>query len=87
MNLKVRFKNWVFVVQVVLAVFAPILSYAGLTAQDITTWGKLWTLIVDAVMNPYVLCMVAVAVWNALNDPTTKGLGDSERAKSYDEPA
>ena len=28
----------------------------------------------------------AVSVWNTLNDPTTKGLGDSERAKSYTDP-
>lgn len=33
-----------------------------------------------------VLSLVAVSVWNTLNDPTTKGLGDSERAKSYTDP-
>lgn len=43
-------------------------------------------LIVRAVSNPYVLSLVAVSVWNTLNDPTTKGLGDSERAKSYTDP-
>lgn len=36
--------------------------------------------------NPYVLSLVAVSVWNTLNDPTTKGLGDSARAKSYTAP-
>ena len=40
----------------------------------------------SSVSNPYVLSLVAVSVWNTLNDPTTKGLGDSERAKSYTDP-
>lgn len=38
------------------------------------------------VSHPYVLSLVAVSVWNTLNDPTTKGLGDSARAKSYTAP-
>lgn len=37
-------------------------------------------------LNPYVLSLVVVSVWNTLNDPTTKGLGDSARAKSYTAP-
>lgn len=86
MNLKVRFKNPVFIVQLVLSIFAPILAYAGITAQDITTWSKLGELIVGAISNPYVLSLVALSVWNTLNDPTTKGIGDSERAKEYDKP-
>lgn len=60
--------------------------HAGLTAQDLTTWSKVGELIVGAVSNPYVLSLVAVSVWNTLNDPTTKGLGDSARAKSYTAP-
>lgn len=55
-------------------------------AQDLTTWSKVGELIVGAVSNPYVLSLVAVSVWNTLNDPTTKGLGDSARAKSYTAP-
>lgn len=43
-------------------------------------------LIVGAISNPYVLSLVVVSVWNTLNDPTTKGLGDSARAKSYTAP-
>ncbi|WP_419491648.1 phage holin [Agathobaculum sp.] len=26
-------------------------------------------------------------MWNAVNDPTTKGVADSERARSYDTPS
>ena len=83
---EVRVKNPVFWVQIVLSILTPVLAYAGLTAQDLTTWGKLGELIVKAVSNPYVLSLVVVSVWNTLNDPTTKGLGDSARAKSYTAP-
>ena len=83
-NLKVRLKNPVFIVQFILAIFTPILAYAGLTAQDLTTWKALFDLIVQAISNPYVLSLVGVSVWNALNDPTTKGiLKDSDMAMTY----
>ncbi len=86
MNWKVRFKNPVWLAQMVLAVLAPILAYAGLTAADITSWGTLVDLLHNAVMNPYVLSLVAVSVWNAINDPTTKGIRDSEKALTYVKP-
>ena len=86
-NLKVRFKNPVFIAQFILAIFTPILAYAGLTAQDLTTWKALFDLIIGAISNPYVLSLVAVSVWNALNDPTTEGiLNDSEAAMKYEVP-
>lgn len=86
LNLKVRFKNPVFIAQIVLAVIMPILGYMGLTAEDITTWRILVEVLFEAIKNPYVLVIVAVSVWNALNDPTTKGVGDSENALTYTEP-
>ena len=86
MNFLVRFKNPVFIAQLVLAILTPMLAYAGLTAQDLTTWGALGNLIVGALSNPYVLTLVAVSVWNALTDPTTAGLGDSTQALTYTEP-
>lgn len=86
MNLKVRFKNPVFIVQIILAILTPILAYAGLTYQDLTTWQKLGELLLDAISNPYVLGLIAVSVWNALNDPTTSGVKDSQRALSYTSP-
>lgn len=86
MNLKVRFKNPVFIAQLVLAILTPILAYAGLTGEDLTTWKALWDLLVGAISNPYVLSLVAVSVWNALNDPTTKGISDSGQALTYTEP-
>lgn len=86
MNFLVRFKNPVFIAQLVLAVLTPMLAYAGLTAQDLTTWQALGDLLLGALSNPYVLTLVAVSVWNALTDPTTAGLGDSDEALTYTEP-
>ena len=85
-NWNVRFKNPVFYVQIILAVLTPILAYMGLTVQDLTSWAALWNIICSAVSNPYVLGLVAVSVWNALNDPTTEGLSDSDKALTYDKP-
>lgn len=86
MNLKVRFRNPVFLAQLVLAILLPILTYAGLTVQDLTSWEILGVILVDAIRNPYVLSLIVVSVWNALNDPTTAGLTDSSQAMTYDKP-
>lgn len=85
-NLKVRFKNPVFIAQLALSVLTPILAYAGLTLADLTTWSALGQVLIDAIMNPYVLGLVVVSVWNALNDPTTAGLKDSAQAMTYNAP-
>ena len=45
----------------------------------------MFDLIVNAISNPYVLSLIAVSVWNALNDPTTEGiLNDSDAAMTYE---
>lgn len=79
-NVPVRLKNPVFWAQVALAIFTPILAYFGLTGADITSWPMLAQTMLAAVSNPYVCVLVVVSVWNAVNDPTTSGLGDSTRA-------
>ena len=86
MNLKVRFRNPVFLAQLVLAILLPILTYAGLTVQDLTSWEILGIILVDAIRNPYVISLIVVSVWNALNDPTTAGLTDSTQAMTYERP-
>lgn len=85
-NFKVRFKNPVFIAQLFLSVLTPILAYAGLTLADLTSWSSLGQVLIDAIMNPYVLGLVVVSVWNALNDPTTAGLSDSKQAMTYNAP-
>lgn len=86
MNLKVRFKNPVFIAQLILAILTPILAYAGLTIQDLTSWQALGEILLGAIRNPYVLGLIVVSVWNALNDPTTAGITDSAQALTYDKP-
>jgi len=85
-NWKVRFKNPVFVAQLLMAVLIPILGYFGLTAQDLTTWKSLGELLVNALSNPYVVGLILVSLWNAINDPTVAGLKDSQQALEYQKP-
>lgn len=85
-NFKVRFKNPVFIAQLILAILTPILAYAGLTVQDLTSWSALGNVLLEALANPYVLGLVVVSVWNAVNDPTTAGVTDSKLALTYTEP-
>lgn len=85
-NWKIRFKNPVFYMQLILAVLTPVLAYMGLTVKDLTTWAAVGNVLLQAVSNPYVLALVLVSVWNAVNDPTTTGISDSANALTYDEP-
>lgn len=86
MNWKVRFKNPLFIAQMILAVLTPILAYAGLTVKDLTTWQALGDLLMGALSNPYVLGLVVVSIFNAVTDPTTSGVADSEQALTYTKP-
>jgi phi LC3 family holin len=85
-NWKVRFKNPMFYVQLVMSILTPIMTYMGITSADLTTWAKLADVLLEAVSNPYVVSLVLISVFNALIDPTTTGFGDSKRALTYTEP-
>lgn len=85
-NWEVRIKNPYFWIQIGVAILMPILAYLGLAVEDLTTWGKVGQVLLEAVLNPYVLGLVVVSVFNAIQDPTTKGLSDSEKAMTYTEP-
>lgn len=85
-NWRVRFKNPVFWVQIFLAILMPTLSYLGLKVEDMTTWATLGNALSQALMNPYVLGLVIVNVFNAVNDPTTHGVSDIDSVMTYDEP-
>lgn len=76
-NWKIRRENIVFVVQIFLAILTPILAYFGLTAKDVTSWAVFGGILLNAVKNPYVVGLVLVNVWSAINDPTSPGLTDS----------
>lgn len=86
-NWKVRKENILFVAQIIVSIFGPILAYFGMNWEDMTTWAAIGDLFVQAIQNPVVCLAVVVSVFNAITDPTTKGIGDSERALTYDKPA
>ena len=85
-NWKVRAKNPVFWVNIALSIVTPILAYLGISWESITTWYALYDIFVQAVSNPVIIVAVIVSVYNALIDPTTKGLSDSEQAMTYTAP-
>ena len=45
-NWRVRIKNPAFWVSIAIAIVTPILAYFGLTAQDMTSWGAIWDVVV-----------------------------------------
>lgn len=85
-NWKVRFANPEFWKELALAVFVPLLAYYGMMWDDMTTWAAIGDLFVQAIKNPVVVMSVVVSVYNAVIDPTTKGIGDSEQALTYTQP-
>ena len=85
-NWQVRFNNPTFWVNVGIAIITPILAYFGLTGADMTSWQTLGTTALNAASNPYVCILVIISVWNAVQDPTTKGVTDSARALTYTKP-
>ena len=85
-NLTVRFKNPLFWINLAVSVFGIILAYFGLNWSEMTTWGSIGRLLMESVRNPVVVFAVLACIWNALNDPTTKGLSDSEQALTYVQP-
>lgn len=86
-NWKVRIKNPVWWAEVVAAIVLPMLAAVGLSWSDITSWAALLDVLKAAVGNPVTVVAVLVSVWNAVTDPTTKGISDSQRAMCYLTPA
>lgn len=85
-NWKVRIKNPYFWCQIGMTIIVTIIGYAGISGSDVTTWKKLFELIGMALSNPYCLFLIVVSVVNSINDPTTRGIADSENALKYNEP-
>jgi phi LC3 family holin len=80
-NWIVRIKNqqfWISVIPAIALVVQAVAAVFGYTLDFRTLVGKLLA-VVDAVFALLVILGIVV-------DPTTKGLGDSNRAMSYDEP-
>lgn len=85
-NWSVRFKNPLFIAQAIGAIVAPILVYFNVQVSDITTWQAMFDIITKAIQNPFIVFNIGLAIFNAITDPTTAGISDSERALSYSKP-
>lgn len=87
-NWKIRFtsKNKAFLTRLVLAIALPILAYFGIKFEDLKSWDAVGTLLIKFISNPYLVGLTIVNILNLIPDPTTAGLGDSERALGYEEP-
>ena len=85
-NWTVRIKNPLWWAQMACAVVLPILAYFGLAWEDMTTWASIGDVLLRAVQNPVGVVAVIVSVFNCITDPTTSGVGDSNRAMGYETP-
>lgn len=86
MNWKVRFANLAFWGKVAVAIIVPMLAGVGLVWEDMTSWGALGGVVLAAIKNPVTVVAIVLSVYNAAIDPTTPGIGDSERALNYIKP-
>ena len=79
-NWKVRLKNPVFWLTVIPAVIALVYTVLGL-------FGVVPTISEDVLVNAVTAIISALTTVGVLIDPTTKGVGDSERAMTYEVPS
>lgn len=80
-NWKVRIKNknfWIALIPAVLVLIQVIAAVFGITL-DLSDLGEKLLAVVNALF-------VVLAILGIVTDPTTAGVGDSERAMGYDEP-
>lgn len=79
-NWKVRLKNPVFWLTVIPAVIALVYTVLGLL-------GVVPAISEDTLVNAVTAIISALTTVGVLIDPTTKGVGDSDRALTYEEPS
>lgn len=80
-NWRVRFKNknfWLAIVPAILLFIQAVTKLFGYTLD----LGALGDKIIDVVNTLFVV----LSVIGVVNDPTTQGIGDSNRALTYDKP-
>lgn len=79
-NLKVRIKNktfWITLIPAVLLLVQAVSAPFGYT-WDFVVLNQQLAAIINALFS-------VLAILGVVNDPTTKGVGDSERALTYDD--
>ncbi len=77
-NWKIRFQNPLFVAMFVSSIVLPIITYCGMSPEEITSWAVLFDILFEAAQNPYLLVLILYNVYTTVVDPTTKGLWDSQ---------
>ena len=80
-NWKVRSKNkafWMAIIPAVLVLIQVVLAVFGISAD----FGELGNKLLDVVNAVFVV----LAILGIVTDPTTHGMGDSQRAMSYEKP-
>lgn len=60
-----------------------ILTNLQVDASSLTSWDKVWELIINTKQNPYLLTTTIMAIVGVVIDPTTKGIRDGKEEK-YD---
>ena len=81
-NWRVRAKNPYFWVGLI----AVILAAVGVSPESLTSWSILYTQIIALIQNPFAIGCVIIALLGYINDPTTKGISDSDQAMTYQKP-
>ena len=81
-NWKVRLKNPYFW----FGLAAVILTAIGAKPEMFTSWDILLEQMKAFIGNPFLIGGTIVAVAGYINDPTTKGLQDSQQALTYEKP-
>ena len=85
-NWKVRFKNPMFWLGIIVAVVVTALAQLGMSWEQVTSWTTLGETLLKAISNPVTVVAVITNVYNAIVDPTTAGLTDSRKALTYKTP-
>lgn len=81
-NVPVRFQNpWFWV-----GLGSVILTAMGVSPEMLTSWPAVGQAIKDLFTNPFLLSTTALAVLGVFVDPTTKNIGDSDKALTYKKP-
>lgn len=76
-NWKVRLKNPVFWIQIIVSIGMTAFAYSATEVKDLNSWRALLELIKGLINNPYLIGLCLWNAWSAINDPTTVGVSDS----------
>lgn len=85
-NWTVRLHNPIWWAEVIASIVLPLIVGVGFAWEDMTSWQTLGSVLLRAIQNPVVVVSMIVSLWNAINDPTTAGVGDSAEALTYEVP-